>query len=598
MIRRAWFAAAWVPMLSFVLAAQDTAVHQRLSLVEDWSTSHLLFPGANSITLNPALIKDPRLLHAYLMSHREITQPRRDAMKSASLTRFPMAAAPVAVNRPMGMRTEGSRVLDNPTSDFQWRVLNRQPSSKIDWAVSLGPTAGMPPGETPAKFSFDVTATPDCTNDFVVYVINTTPAAGSQANIVAFNNLYSGTPAGSSFCGLADPTFLFSYAAGVGPISTSPVLSLDGTKIAFVDNDLSVNHAHFNVLTWAASQGTDATAGSVAPGTGGSSLSTLDFTPGNCSGHATASNASPFVDYTNDVAYVATDNGDLYKINGVFSSTPTFAYCITVNVNKNLTTPVYDPTSGNVFVSDGSLLYGFTPGVSSFTSIGSPIAVGSPVSHAVNQGTIIDSSNGWIYAFANSNSAGTNSSVAQISIDLSAATYGSMGDATTSNYVLNGQFDNQYWAGLAGGGHLYACGTQVGSGGLSPSLWGFGFKSIGGQMKATPFLSDFRGITTGTTHGSCSPLLELYDGTHDRLFVGVSGVDRITSWGIGAPLTSGSLATSTRNGQTGGTSAFSVDNFSSMNQASSIYFGTLGAGTTQCGSGNFCAVKLTQSTLQ
>jgi hypothetical protein len=44
-----------------------------------------------------------------------------------------------------------------------------------------------------------------------------------------------------------------------------------------------------------------------------------------------------------------------------------------------------------------------------------------------------------------------------------------------------------------------------------------------------------------------------------------------------------------------------VDNVSLTPQAASIYFGTLqppGSGTGPCGSGNYCAVKLTQSGLQ
>ena len=47
-------------------------------------------------------------------------------------------------------------------------------------------------GQTyPAKFVFDVTATPSCANDFVVIGMPANPASGGQANIVGFNNLYS-----------------------------------------------------------------------------------------------------------------------------------------------------------------------------------------------------------------------------------------------------------------------------------------------------------------------------------------------------------------------------------------------------------------------
>ena len=63
----------------------------------------------------------------------------------------------------------------------------------------------------PAKFTFNVNATPDCTNDFVVYGLNVAGTTGGQANLIALNNLYSGTgPTG--FCGSA-PTVYWAYNA-------------------------------------------------------------------------------------------------------------------------------------------------------------------------------------------------------------------------------------------------------------------------------------------------------------------------------------------------------------------------------------------------
>jgi hypothetical protein len=49
----------------------------------------------------------------------------------------------------------------------------------------------------------------------------------------------------------------------------------------------------------------------------------------------------------------------------------------------------------------------------------------------------------------------------------------------------------------------------------------------------------------------------------------------------------------------GGTSGMIVDDDSTAGQASSIYFGTLAASTTICGtSAAYCAVKLTQAALE
>jgi len=71
---------------------------------------------------------------------------------------------------------------------------------------------------------------------------------GTQANIVGFNNLYSGS--GSPLCSSKTfPTFIFSYASGVGSVTTSPVISLDGKKIAYIENGPGIGMA-LHVLTF------------------------------------------------------------------------------------------------------------------------------------------------------------------------------------------------------------------------------------------------------------------------------------------------------------------------------------------------------------
>src|SRR5258708_20447208 len=88
-----------------------------------------------------------------------------------------------------------------------------------------------------ANFSFDAGAPPDCTNDYVVFGLQSVGGIGAAANLVAFNNLYSGTsPTGP--CGAA-PKVLFAYNTTTvtgGRITTSPILSLHAEKIGFVDS--------------------------------------------------------------------------------------------------------------------------------------------------------------------------------------------------------------------------------------------------------------------------------------------------------------------------------------------------------------------------
>jgi len=101
--------------------------------------------------------------------------------------------------------------------------------------------------------------------------------------------------------------------------------------------------------------------------------------------------------------------------------------------------------------------------------------------------------------------------------------------------------------------------------------------------------------------------MEFFDGTTDRLFVGAGdfngtgGANLVTEWDITSRIaSSATLPNHTASSEWGGTSGFTPDNVSAAPQAASIYFGTLqkAPNATPCGSGNFCAVKLTQSGLQ
>jgi len=102
-------------------------------------------------------------------------------------------------------------------------------------------------GQTfPAKYAFDVTAAPSCSNDFVVIGIPRTRRRG-QANIVGVNNLYS-SPGSTGFCPTNGPTVKFAYASGSGQVPASVTISLTGTQIAYVEN-LLTGSSYFHVLT-------------------------------------------------------------------------------------------------------------------------------------------------------------------------------------------------------------------------------------------------------------------------------------------------------------------------------------------------------------
>jgi len=171
---------------------------------------------------------------------------------------------------------------------------------------------------------------------------------GAQANVVAFNQLYSGS--GTSLCNLSNPEFIFSYASGVGPVATSPGLSLGGTEISFVENDPSIG-AILHVLTFGSgSTEYGANASCASNNNGGTTLPTCatdPVIPGSTSGSiatdfmlplglvaanaatglagAADSFSSPFTNYGDDTTYVGDNNGFLYAITPTFNATPAYA---------------------------------------------------------------------------------------------------------------------------------------------------------------------------------------------------------------------------------------------------------------------------------
>jgi hypothetical protein len=171
---------------------------------------------------------------------------------------------------------------------------------------------------------------------------------GAQANIVAFNQLYSGS--GIPLCGLTNPEFIFSYASGVGPVATSPTLSLSGTQTSYVENDPNIG-AILHVLTFGSGSTEYGTStGCVSNNDRGTTLPTCatnPVIPGSTAGStatdfmlplglvaantATAvagaadSFSSPFVDYPDDTTFVGDNNGYLYAITPTFHGAPAYA---------------------------------------------------------------------------------------------------------------------------------------------------------------------------------------------------------------------------------------------------------------------------------
>jgi hypothetical protein len=447
-------------------------------------------------------------------------------------------------------------------------------------------TAAPGGGQTfPAKYVFDVTASPSCTNDYVVIGVPANPASGGQANIVGFNNLYSGSSTPTPYCGMSGPTVMFAYASGSGQVPASVVLSLNGSQIAYVENRTDSSYFHVLTLGTTGTNGTSPTA-AVAPGSAGGNNAvdqSVLLSPDGGTTNQGSTNAA-YVVYAhndaNEVAYVTTyssagsGSGYLYKISNVFngSATPTLVWSVAIDAVPS--TPVYDSVSNNVFFTDssGRIDYVTDTGPSPSVVYGAVLASGNTAENAV----VVDSIGQMVYATFNSN--GTNALIVQAPTSMASSVSVPVGTAST---IYAGPYEpdfNQAWYTGTGTPLLYIAGT--GSGTL-PTLYSVGFNGSGVMNSSAD--ASTAALATGTADSS--PVTEFYNATlaKDYLFVGVTNNCIATAGGgnagcvmslditSGFPTVGGS---STALAATGGTSGIIVDNDSSLNEASSIYYAT------------------------
>jgi hypothetical protein len=572
------------------------APESRLGYPEDWSSRHLVISGERGADPLSAGFREPR--HVYNRVIRENARERE---------------------RHNRRRRRSRRAI------------------QVDWAVSLE-NGFVPANEFPAKYRFNVSAQ-DCNADYVVFGL--TVNSGTQANLVGINNLYAGaTPT----CNGGTPWVAFAYNTVThtgGQIRTSPSLSSDGKKVAFVESTTTASYFHVLVLpnpipTPPAQTGTvrsPATPSSCTTPTTVNCMTTVQISSGANTG------SSVWIDYTSDTGYVGTDDGKLYKISPVFaggapqviSDTNWPVTVVTTGGSNVLTDPVVDSAAGRIFMGDAN---GYLYAV----SIASPahataarVTIGW-VGHGAGTGivdapiVVNDSANpatDQVFAFTGcSNVLGIGGAVNQIPANFtSTSTYTTVdlgsgsgtGDCTTGN-VHSGTFDNQFWINGSTAGHMLACGFVSGTTGtpLIPS---------NPKMYMFPFNTSHLITSTGSTSwvvnntkgDECSPLTEFFNGTTDRMFFGVGSTtdgfiesSTITTTAsvpnCTAPPTSSCV---TAPHLLGGTSGIVIDNQIS-NGGTNIYFSTLAPGSVNgqnCrvtgGLANpYCAVKLTQAALQ
>ena len=534
-----------VSLLMPCMWAQEEAAPKRTGIPQDWSQRHIVF-SRDALALHPDVIyRESRVLHQEMQRWQA---PNSGVFHSA------------------GLRPSSA----NSSSDHR------------DWSVSLG-KGRLNANTFPAKFSFDPGAPPSCTSDYVVFGLDTAGVTSGQANLVAFNNLYSGS---GGLCGAA-PTVMFAYntttVAG-GKIVTSPILSEDGTKIAFVESVVGApGSAIFHVLTWTSGQGT--ISGAAAP----ASMTSLTY-----STSAYNSASSPWIDYGSDTVYVGADNGVVYQITGVFKGTPTLSgapWPVTVSSKYHLTPPVLDSTLGFLMVgsANGNLYQiNTSTGALAALAVGKKGATGS----AIVAAPIVDVTNGTTFVVTAND--GVSAALVQVKtatmIPHSTAEIGQGSTGGTSLTLYEPAFSNNYFTDPSTG-FVTLCGT--GPFDTTPYQYAFGFTA--GQMNETPLIAQ---PLSASITDRCTGWTEFFNPninsgvdffffglTQDCTLLGSSG----STTGCVVALSSDPTIPTASALVTGGPSGIVVDNYSTAAQASSIYFTAAHINT---------AYKLTQDGLQ
>lgn len=450
------------------------------------------------------------------------------------------------------------------------------------------------------------------------YVAFPTGLAGSanQPTIIAYDNLYSGCSTGPV------PKIYWQYNTGSGyTISTSPVVSADGTQIAFMQDNGTTTQ--LVILKWASNPaliGLTSTS-SYASSTGGCTAPCMITVP-IADGHRDTT-SSPFYDYVNDVIWVGdgtpgANAGYLHEFNNIFNlangntqpAEVTTTFPVLISGSNPNASPVLDSVTGEVMIGPTG-----TSGTCSSkaacgenfhevsTSTGTVTTdtnhFNNPSNTGQNDTPIIDAAAGYAYVFTPDDPGG-HAAVWQYHIDnttdfQNSDTEVTIGEGSTTANQFSGTFDNRYFVGAPTytTGYLYVCGRATGS--LNSTIWQIPI-TLSSNTMGTPAAGP--ALTTATS--TCSSLNEYYNGTTDYIFLSVQGsspTSGAASCGSGGGgciyafnVTSGATFTASTppasaTAETGGTGGLVIDNaFSTPAGTGNVYFFTLSNQSCTAGS--------------
>jgi len=475
------------------LGQSSSAAQASIPVPTDWSHRHVIFSRPGTTEQAARIEKDPRY---WLQRYR---------------SQLP-AMLPAAENR--DALTRSLPIDSKRENESRDRKLHR------DWSVSMNSGASSGGDNFPATFQ-TVRNTASCGSaaqpDFVIYSTGL-EGSGTQASIVAYDNLYSG-------CTNTVPSTYWAYNTG-GAIMTSPVYSLDGTQVAFVQTNAG-HEGRIVLVKWAASTtesvGNPDTLAAVSRGAYKTCASPPCMTERFLTDSSGVVNddttSSVFYDYGTDTAYVGDALGWLHKFTPFFNGAPneirTGGWPVQVNPgNPNaLDSPVYDFISGNVFIGDmGGFLYSVNSATASVTT-SSELDFGA----GIVEGPTVNPTLGLVYVFASSDGtadcAGGAACAAVYQLSTSFADGDSGSEAAVGNSVVfqtspnpnplyGGDFDNSYRTSANGTGNLYICGNTGGP----PTLYRVPITAgTMGEVVPGPVLS------SSTSDPACSPVTDIFN---------------------------------------------------------------------------------------
>jgi len=446
-----------------------------------------------------------------------------------------------------------------------------------------------------------------------------------QATIVAYDNLYSG-------CTGTVPSVYWQYNTSYpqgsttndgSTIVTSTTLSSDGSQLAFVQSNSS-GVASLVLLKWKSNSSLvqlDTATNNVTPANYRTCTApcmtriTFDLSHNDTtSGPFYNSIAGADTLYVGDDPLTTGASSYLHKFTNAFltgtpAETTTGGWPALV-ASAPLASPVYDSTSGNVFITslyDGHMNGGRIHAVVAATAAitNSPTLGPSGTTAMAVDAPIVDSSAGEVYVFEG-NDGSTNSVVdefptsdvtgtpaappavpTQVTVGTSAATSGVA--------LYAGAFDEKWFTSANSTGNLYVCGNTGGA----PTLYQVEL-TAGAEVSSTLV----KALASAST---CSPVTEFYNSSEstDWLFMSVQGGGNLNTCS-GACIYSFNATTATPVtdvtnvaglASAGGSSGIVVDNdATSPTGASQVYFSTLSNQACTGGTGG-CAVQAAQSGL-